>query len=177
MKALLIEGSVQEIADLVKATGMTPLISATGAGPAPGIMNPGGDIERFIADRVRGNSEKERLVRAYADGIAGLDTLRLQVGIKEDGTENDYFTGRLTTLAEDYVGNVIYCRPSSTRVAVRLPVEAAEGYVYATRIESGKSGAEFAKVKHQVTIKLVNDDAVAEAIALTKLAVDTALNE
>ena len=35
----------------------------------------------------------------------------------------------------------------------------------------------FAKVRHQVRVKLVNDDAVAEAVKLTKLAVEKALND
>ena len=83
-------------------------------------------------------------------------------------------TGRLTTLDEDRVGNVIYCRPSSTLVHFRLPASAAEGSTYATRVDSQKSAEEFAKVKHQLTLKLVSDDAVAEALRLTELAIKMA---
>jgi hypothetical protein len=168
MKAVVVDGTVEEIAEFVKKMGATEsvVIAARGPQEASGIAD-------FVSQRVKGNAEKSRLVMGYLDAVDD-DDLRIRVAVKENGTENAYLTGRLTTLDEDRVGNVIYCRPSSTLIHLRLPASAADGSPYATRVDSQKSAEEFAKVKHQVTLKLVGDDAVAEAVRLTKLAIKMA---
>jgi hypothetical protein len=45
------------------------------------------------------------------------------------------------------------------------------GTKYAQPVSTRRAPEEFARVKHQVTIRLVSDTAVVEAIKLTKLAV------
>ena len=57
-----------------------------------------------------------------------------------------------------------------------LPGERVAGFKYAKPMETKRSAAELAKVKHQVIIHLVNDEAVAEAIELTTLAIKAALS-
>jgi hypothetical protein len=172
MKAVVVDGTVEEIVEFVRRMGAKEAVLVA----APESLQAGDHIARFVSHRVKGNAEKQRLVMAY---LAGVDVgdLRVRVAIKENGTENDYVTGRLTTLDEDRVGNVIYCRPSSTLVHFRLPASAAEGSTYAKRVDSQKSAEEFIKVKHQVTLKLVSDDAVAEAVRLTQLAIKLAQDD
>jgi hypothetical protein len=169
MKAVVVDGTVEEIVEFVKKMGATePVLVAAGGRP-----RESGGIAEFVSQRVKGNAEKQRLVMGF---LAGLDDddLRIRIAIKENASENDYLTGRLTTLDEDRVGNVIYCRPSSTLVHFRLPASAAQASTYATRVDSQKTAEEFARVKHQVTLKLVSDDAVTEAIRLTQLAIKMA---
>jgi hypothetical protein len=83
---------------------------------------------------------------------------------------------RLTTLDEDRVGEVLYCRPSASTLYLRLPFEEVQGNRSARRIGSQQSAERFARVKHQVIVKLTSDEAVAEAVKLTKLAVEMALD-
>jgi hypothetical protein len=170
MKAIVVDGSVEEIAEFVKRMGGdTAVIAALPAAPAPET-----DIAAYVARQVRGNPEKERLVLSYLAGIG--DSLRMQIPTRADGAENVYLSGRLTTLDENRVGNVVYCRPGSTRVMLRLPAHSADGVTYATVVSTTKTAEEFARVKHQVAVNLVNDEAVIEAINLTKLAVEMAVN-
>ncbi len=168
MRALLVEGTPEEIATGGRETGLTVVWGT------PRTHAQGDDLDRFVRQRVRDNAEKHRLVAAYLSGVAELGNLRAQAAIKEDGTENDYLTGRLTTLDEDRVGNVFYCRPSSSMLSLRLPVEAVEGCSYARSIQTQRSAEQLARVKHQVNVKLISDEAVAEAVKLTRLAVEMA---
>ncbi len=166
------EGTQSEISALLRETGMT----AVEVESAPQGPEQGSDWDEFVRERVRGNTEKQRLVGAYLAGVAESDTLRVEPGVKENGRLNDYLTGRLTTLDEDRVGNVLYCRPGSAMVHVRLPAEAAERREYAQPIETGRSAEALARVKHQLKIKLSSDEAVDEALSLTRLAVEMALD-
>jgi hypothetical protein len=170
MRALVIEGTAEEIADFVRKTGLTVVESA------PSATEQGDDVDRFIRQRVRGNAEKHGLVTTYLSGVATLGTVRVRPAIKEDGTENTYLKGRLTTLDEDRVGDVLYCRPSASTLHLRLPFEEVQGNRFARRIGSQQSAEKFARVKHQVIVKLTSDEAVAEAVKLTKLAVEMALD-
>jgi hypothetical protein len=77
----------------------------------------------------------------------------------------------------------LHCAPSYSDVAdvkvvreeQRLPWDEVKRWVtHAQRIDSQRSPEEFARVKHQVDIRLVSDAAVAEAIKLTKQAVEYA---
>lgn len=167
------EGTHSEISALLRETGMTT-VEVEGAPPGP---DQGSDWDEFVRERVRGNTEKQRLVGAYLAGVDKSDTLRIEPGVKENGQLNEYLTGRLTTLDEDRVGNVLYCRPGSAMVHVRLPAKAAEGRKYAQLIETGRSAEALARVKHHVKIRLSSDEAVDEALSLTRLAVEMALDE
>lgn len=168
MRAVLVEGTPEEISAFVRSSGMAvssgPEASASASTP----------LEEFIAAKARGNPEKQRLVGAFADGISQTLPLRVQVGVKENGGQAEYFTARLKTIDEDRIGNVAYCRPSSGSVWLRVPAEAAHGFAYAERVASRKPPEKFAEVKHQVILKLVNDDAIAEAVKLTEAAVEMA---
>lgn len=166
------EGSPSEISALLREAGMT--VDEVESTPLD--AESGSDWEEFVRERVRGNAEKHRLVRAYLSKVIEGSTLRVEPGVKENGELNDYLTGRLTTLDEDRVGNVLYCRPSSAMVHLRLPLEAAEGRSYAQRIETGRPPEVLTRVKHQVKIKLSRDEAVTEALMLTRLAVEMALD-
>lgn len=169
MQAVVVDGTVEEIVELVKRMGARPLIAGEAQAGTPQLDH----IARYVRERVKGNSDKEQLSHAYLKGVSGSG-LRVEVALRENGTENDYLRGRMATLDEDRVGNVVYYRPSSMLVMLRLPKSAIDGFSYARPVDSAKSAAEFAKVKHQVNVKLVADGAVAEAIQLTKLAVEMA---
>jgi hypothetical protein len=93
----------------------------------------------------------------------------------KEGRKKPYLNGRLTGPDENEVGNVIYLRPSSGLLEVRLPWDEVKGSVtYAQRINSKRSPEVFARVKHQVAIRLVSDATVTEAIKLTKRAMEYA---
>lgn len=175
MKAVLLEGTPEEIAEFMRTAGYsTAATSAAVASPAVRSPSSASDIGGFIAATTKGNSDKARLVGEYVESLPNVGPLRVQVAVKENGQQNDYLTARLTTVDENKIGNVAYCRPASATVWLRLPVEAIDGSAYANRIDSKKAEAEFKKVKHQVIVKLVNEDAVREAISLTETAVNLA---
>jgi hypothetical protein len=168
MRAVVVEGTPEEVAAFMRSAGLTAVENGAGASPVER------GISEFILEKVRGNTEKQRLVECFVSVITESCPLHVQIAIKENGSENDYLTARLTTVDESRVGNVVYCRPSSATVWFRLPAAALDG-TFARRVATKKSDDEFAKVKHQVILKLANDDAVAEAARLTAQAVEMAL--
>jgi hypothetical protein len=168
MRAVFVEGTAEEVADFAQRTGL--VVADNGVSPEPDNV-----VDRFVRERTKGNTEKERLTQAYLAGARDLG-LHVQLGpTDKEGREKPYLTGRLTGPDENRVGNVIYLRPSSGLVEVRLPWDEVTGRLaHARRIDSKRSPEVFAKVKHQVSIRLVSDDAVTEAIKLTKRAVEYA---
>ena len=168
MRAVFVEGTSEEVADFARRTGLVG--ASNGVSPEPDSV-----VDRFVRERTKGNTEKERLTQAYLAGARELG-LRVQPGATDkEGREKPYLTGRLTGPDENRVGNIMYLRPSSGRLDVRLPWDEAKGWVtHAQRIDSKRSAEVFAKVKHQVSIRLVNDATVTEAIKLTKQAVEYA---
>jgi hypothetical protein len=166
MRAVFVEGTAEEVADFAQRTGL--VVASNGVSPEPDNV-----VDRFVRERTKGNTEKERLTQAYLAGARELG-LRVQPGpTDKEGREKPYLTGRLTGPDENRVGNVIYLRPSSGLLEVRVPWDEVKGRVKgAQRIDSKRPPEVFARVKHQVSIRLVGDDAVTEAIKLTKLAVE-----
>jgi len=168
MRAVFVEGTAEEVADFAQRTGL--VVASNGVSPEPDSV-----VDRFVRERTKGNTEKERLTQAYLAGAREL-SLRVQPGpTDKEGREKPYLSGRLTGPDENLVGNVIYLRPSSGLLEVRLPWDEVKGWVtHAQRIDSKRSPEVFAKVKHQVAIRLVSDATVTEAIKLTKRAVEYA---
>jgi hypothetical protein len=171
MRAVFVEGTAEEIADFAHRTGLG-VASSSSESPEPENV-----VDRFVRERTRGNTEKERLAQAYLAGAKELG-LRAQLARPDkEGREKPYLKGRLTGPDEDRVGDVIYLRPSSGLLEVRLPWDEVKGWVkHAQRIDSNRPPEVFAEVKHQVKIRLSSDAAVAEAIKLTKLAVEMSTN-
>jgi hypothetical protein len=168
MRAVFVEGTAEEVADFAQRTGL--VAASNGVSPEPDSV-----VDRFVRERTKGNTEKERLTQAYLAGAGDLG-LHVQPGpTDKEGREKPYLTGRLTRPDENRVGNVIYLRPSSGLLEVRLPWDEVNGRVtYAQRIDSKRSPEVFAKLKHQVAVRLVSDAAVTEAIKLTSRAVEYA---
>lgn len=168
MRAVFVEGTAEEVADFAQRTGL--VVASSDASPEPDSV-----VDRFVRERTKGNTEKERLTQAYLAGARELG-LRVQPGPPDkEGREKPYLNGRLTSPDENQVGNVISLRPSSGLLMVRLPWDAVKGSVtYAHRVDSQRSPELFAKVKHQVDIRLIDDATVTEAIKLTKRAMEYA---
>jgi hypothetical protein len=168
MRAVFVEGTAEEVADFAQRTGLA--VASNGMSPEPDNL-----VDRFVRERTKGNTEKERLTQAYLAGARDLG-LRVQPGpTDKEGREKPYLSGRLTGPDENRVGNVIYLRPSSGLLDIRLPWDEVKGRVtHAQRIDSKRSPEDFARVKHQVAIRLIGDAAVTEAIKLTKRAVEYA---
>ena len=168
MRAVFVEGTAEEVADFAQRTGL--MAASNGVSPEPDDV-----MDRFVRERTKGNTEKERLTQAYLAGARELG-LRVQPGpTDKEGREKPYLFGRLTGPDENRVGNVMYLRPSSGLLEVRLPWEEVKGWgTYTRRIDSKRAPEVFARVKHQVAIRLANDAAVTEAIELTKRAVQYA---
>jgi hypothetical protein len=168
MRAVFVEGTAEEIADFAQRTGL--MVASNGVSPEPDSV-----VDRFVRERTKSNIEKERLAQAYLVG-ARERGLRVQPGpTDKQGREKPYLTGRLTGPDENRVGNVIYLFPSSGRLEVRLPWDEVRGWVtHAQRIDSSRPPEVFARVKHQVAIRLITDAAVTEAIKLTKQAMEYA---
>jgi hypothetical protein len=168
MRAVFVEGTAEEVADFAQRTGL--MVASDGVSPELDNV-----VDRFVRERTKGNTEKERLTQAYLAGARDLG-LSVQPGpTDKQGREKPYLSGRLTGPDENRVGNVIYLRPSSGLLEVRLPWDGVEGWVtQAQRIDSKRSPELFARVKHQVTIRLFSDAAVTEAIKLTERAVEYA---
>jgi len=167
MRAVFVEGTVEEIADFAQRTGL--MLASNDVSPEPDSV-----VDQFIRERIKGNTEKERLTQVY---LAGARELGLRVPPEPTGTEGrkkHYLRGRLTGPEENRVGNVIYLFPSSGRLEVRLPWDEVEGWVTHAQRIGNRPPELLAKVKHQVAIRLVNDAAVMEAIKLTKRAVEYA---
>ena|SRR5689334_1059707 len=168
MRAVFVEGTAEEIADFTQRTGL--MMASNDVSPESDSV-----MDRFVRERTKGNTEKERLTQAYLVGARELG-LRMQPGpTDKQGRGKPYLTGRLTGPDESRVGNVIYLFPGSVRLEVRLPWDEVNGWVtHAQRIDSSRSPEVFAKVKHQVAIRLLTDAAVTEAIKLTKQAMEYA---
>jgi hypothetical protein len=168
MRAVFVEGTAEEVADFAQRTGL--VAASTDVSPEPDDV-----MDRFVRERTKGNTEKERLTQAYLAGARELG-LRLQPGPPDkEGQPKLYLTGRLTGPDETRVGNVIYLRPSSGMLDVRLPWDEVDGSVtHAQRIDTKQAPEKFARAKHQVKIWLGSDAAIAEAIELTKQAVEYA---
>jgi hypothetical protein len=168
MRAVFVEGTAEEVADFAQRTGLVG--ASNGVSPEPDSV-----VDRFVRERTKGNIEKERLTQAYLADARKLG-LRVQPGpTDKEGREKPYLTGRLTGPDENRVGNVIYLHPGPGRLEVRLPWDEVKGWVtHAHRPNSQRSPEVFAKVKHQVIIRLASDAAVTEAIKLTKQAMEYA---
>jgi hypothetical protein len=168
MRAVFVEGTAEEVADFAQRTGL--MVASNGMNPEPDSL-----VDRFVRERTKGNTEKERLAQAYLAGARELG-LRMQPGpTDKEGREKPYLSGRLTGPDENRVGNVIYLRPGSGLLEIRLPWDEVKGTVtHAQRIDSRRSPEVFARVKHQVAIRLIGDATVTEAIKLTERAVEFA---
>ena len=168
MRAVFVEGTAEEVADFAQRTGL--VVAGNDVNPEPDSV-----VDRFVRERTRGNTEKERLTQAYLAGARELG-LRMQPGpTDKEGREKPYLNGRLTGPDENRFGNIIYLRPSSGLLEVRLPWDEVKDWVtHARRIGSQRPPEVFARVKHQVAVRLASDAAVTEAIKLTKGAVEYA---
>jgi hypothetical protein len=115
--------------------------------------------------------DKRRRSVEYVEGVTDEGDLYPKVG----GGVRRYLTTRLNGPLEGKVGNVSYLLPRSGAAYPRLPVKAIAGRKFAQKVDSKKTGAAFEAVKFQVIMHIVDDDSLAEAIELTKLAAKMAL--